>query len=455
MNKCGINEETLKQIKKMTARVFLLHNKEHGTVSTLKSNINQMLQDVVKDNFQLEWSQSIAEVINSEAIKRGITAQVPNFFEVQNINNLLIAAKEGVAISDSKEASTEHLTDVPQIRSRIDASRDFIDKSFGLAKELGIKFQNITDENLFDCLFINRGSVNQNIGIVKNTRELNDNIRNYQNILLKNIVDYLNSEFRGKRLIRENLSDEVKQALKNPVMYDENNKYTGVLETLQPLIDSYIKQPLLGNTDVLREVYASSENAGDPNQKLSKQKLAAFNSMVMLNNFDTYLSVLLGKALQIKDFNQKTGEDKYQIAGKTAKLATTWRVSENIFVEDEADAITKLAINTTPLYNWGSNTPKEGYYLSFSNFQHLIAKIKDLVYNPEASKIVFDKNFKKSNKNLYNKLPEEVKDLTLSTLINIVRRNPRRYLHTIFDILSNDNFKIHILHYTKDLQRMN
>nr|DAR22894.1 MAG TPA: hypothetical protein [Caudoviricetes sp.] len=33
--------------------------------------------------------------------------------------------------------------------------------------------------------------------------------------------------------------------------------------------------------------------------------------MILLRNFDTYLSVMLGKAIQIKDFNQKTGEDKY------------------------------------------------------------------------------------------------------------------------------------------------
>ena len=158
--------------------------------------------------------------------------------------------------------------------------------------------------------------------------------------------------------------------------------------------------------------------------------------MILLRNFDTYLSVMLGKAIQIKDFNQKTGEDKYQISGKTAKLATTWRVSENIFVEEEADTITKLAINTSPLYNWGSTVPKEGYFLNFSNFQHIIAKIKDLTYNIDTDNIIFNKAFSRNYKDLYKEIPEEIRDKSLRTLINVIRRNPRKYLHSIFNILS-------------------
>nr|DAD59238.1 MAG TPA: hypothetical protein [Bacteriophage sp.]DAU18107.1 MAG TPA: hypothetical protein [Bacteriophage sp.] len=32
------------------------------------------------------------------------------------------------------------MTDVPQIKSKLDASRDFMDKSFGLAKEVEVQF---------------------------------------------------------------------------------------------------------------------------------------------------------------------------------------------------------------------------------------------------------------------------------------------------------------------------
>ena len=438
MIKCSIDNTSLKQIKNMTARVLRAHLKEHGAASTLKSNMKQLIQDI-SEQFELTDNMAVAQAISDAATRYGVNEQIPDYFNAENINNILIASDQDIQQVDLLEASTDQLTDVPQIKSKLDASRDFMDKSFGLAKEVEVQFQNIANQNLFDCLFINRGSINQKSGIVQNTKELNGNIRSYQIQLLKNITTYLRSVIRNARNLK--VEEDIKKALAKPVMYDENNKYTGILEILQPLIDTYIKEPLLGKTDIIREIYNTSRDSNNPDYKLSKQKLDAFNSMILLRNFDTYLSVLLGKAIQIKDFNQKTGEDKYQISDKTAKLATTWRVSENIFVEDEADAITKLAINTSPLYNWGATIPKEGYFLNFSNFQHIIAKIKDLTYNAETDKIIFDKNFEKNYKNLYKEIPEELIGKSLRSLISVVRRNPRKYLHSIFNILSDDNFK--------------
>ena len=438
MIKCSIDDTSLKQIKNMTARVLRAHLKEHGTASALKSNMKQLIQDI-SEQFELTNSMTVAQAISDAATRYGVNEQIPDYFNAENINNILIASDQDIQQVDPLEASTDQLTDVPQIKSKLEASRDFMDKSFGLAKEVEVQFQNITNQNLFDCLFINRSSINQKSGIVQNTKELNDNIRSYQTQLLKNITIYLRSILRNARNLK--IEEDIKKAIAKPVMYDENNKYTGILETLQPLIDTYIKEPLLGKTDIIREIYNASRDSNNPDNKLSKQKLNAFNSMILLRNFDTYLSVMLGKAIQIKDFNQKTGEDKYQISDKTAKLATTWRVSENIFVEEEADAITKLAINTSPLYNWGSTVPKEGYFLNFSNFQHIIAKIKDLTYNIDTDNIIFDKAFSKNYKDLYKEIPEEIRDKSLRTLINVIRRNPRKYLHSIFNILSNDNFK--------------
>lgn len=438
MIKCSIDDTSLKQIKNMTARVLRAHLKEHGTASALKSNMKQLIQDI-SEQFELTNSMTVAQAISDAATRYGVNEQIPDYFNAENINNILIASDQDIQQVDPLEASTDQLTDVPQIKSKLEASRDFMDKSFGLAKEVEVQFQNITNQNLFDCLFINRGSINQKSGIVQNTKELNDNIRGYQTQLLKNITIYLRSILRNARNLK--IEEDIKKAIAKPVMYDGNNKYTGILETLQPLIDTYIKEPLLGKTDIIREIYNASRDSNNPDNKLSKQKLNAFNSMILLRNFDTYLSVMLGKAIQIKDFNQKTGEDKYQISDKTAKLATTWRVSENIFVEEEADAITKLAINTSPLYNWGSTVPKEGYFLNFSNFQHIIAKIKDLTYNTDTDNIIFNKAFGKNYKDLYKEIPEEIRDKSLRTLINVIRRNPRKYLHSIFNILSNDNFK--------------
>ena len=309
MIKCSIDDTSLKQIKNMTARVLRAHLKEHGTASALKSNMKQLIQNI-SEQFELTNSMTVAQTISDVATRYRVNEQIPDYFNAENINNILIASDQDIQQVDPLEASTDQLTDVPQIKSKLEASRDFMDKSFGLAKEAEVQFQNITNQNLFDCLFINRGSINQRSGIVQNTRELNDNIRSYQTQLLKNITIYLRSILRNARNLKATIGEDVKKAIAKPVMYDENNKYTGILETLQPLIDTYIKEPLLGKTDIIREIYNASRDSNNPDNNLSKQKLNAFNSMILLRNFDTYLSVMLGKAIQIKDFNQKTGEDK-------------------------------------------------------------------------------------------------------------------------------------------------
>ena len=54
-----------------------------------------------------------------------------------------------------------------------------MDNAYGLAKEVSTYVLNTTNRNIFDCLFINRGSLDQPLGIVKDTTELNRNIRRY------------------------------------------------------------------------------------------------------------------------------------------------------------------------------------------------------------------------------------------------------------------------------------
>ena len=169
MIKCSIDDTSLKQIKNMTARVLRAHLKEHGTASALKSNMKQLIQDI-SEQFELTNSMTVAQAISDAATRYGVNEQIPDYFNAENINNILIASDQDIQQVDQLEASTDQLTDVPQIKSKLEASRDFMDKSFGLAKEAEVQFQNITNQNLFDCLFINRGSINQRSGIVQNTR---------------------------------------------------------------------------------------------------------------------------------------------------------------------------------------------------------------------------------------------------------------------------------------------
>ena len=46
----------------------------------------------------------------------------------------------------------------------------------------------------------------------------------------------------------------------------------------------------------------------------NKGLAGAYNANIILTHFDSYLSLQLGKAIDIIDFGRKTGEDKYRIA---------------------------------------------------------------------------------------------------------------------------------------------
>ncbi len=434
MNKCELNNSSLLQIKDLTAQLLKRGVKERWDVNSLKSNFNEFIKQVL-DTYKMSNNDDIklvADIMYTQIPRaKRIVALDPEYLSMNNVINLLDEAVQGVEKIDTKSASIEKIEEGPQ--NRLQASDIFLDKAYGGAVNVRNIFCKQIDQNLFDCMFINRGSINTKLGIVGKTCDLNNNIREYQDFLLQKIVEYLNTDVLDMRV-----QGEVKNILTNPRMYNRG-KYTKALDILSPYINTYLKS-LEGQTDQLRQLFKN--RLKDPK---SKRRLDAFNAMVILNNFDSYVSNMLGKAIQIKDFGLFTGEDKYQISDQTANVYTTWRTSENINIANEADAITKLAVNTTPLLNWNNDTPSDGKYLKFQDFQHIISKIKDLTYNPAASSIIFDDNFELSRSDIWDSLSKEtqeyLKGKSLRAAISLVRSNPRAYLHSVFEILSNNKFK--------------
>lgn len=450
MSKCIINEETLKQIRSKTTQILRSYKKNKESISTLKQNMKNLLDEISKEKYSLIDTPQIIENIYNTVQRYGVVEQSSNFFSIENLTNLLTGANQGIQRINVLETSTDKIADVEQVRIRSQVNREFLNNAYGLAKEVRTYVENKTNQNIFDCCFINRGSVDQNIGIVKNNSDLNRNIRQYQQSLLQDIADYFNYIISIYPELQ--VSENTKQLLQNPRLYDENNKNTEILENeeIQSLIKAYISPTMFSTitekTDALRQLYNTAQ---DSSKSLSERqraqlKLNAYNANVILSHFDTYLSIVLGNAIEIDDFNVKTGQNKYQIAGTTAKLATTWRVSENINVESEADAVTKLAINTTPLFTWQNDTPLDGRYLFFSDFEHTIAKIKDLSYREDVQNILFNDTFINDNEDLWNSLSNNTKQFlkgkTLSQAINYIRKNPRQYLSAVFEILTNKEF---------------
>lgn len=436
MEKCLVNS---KEIRNKTVGVILDAAESEQPLLLLKENIKTLLKDL-SDQYTMEDSYSIAAIVNDRLQKYGVAEWDSDFFSTDNLNNILIESANNIQKVDLGN-DAEQLNNEPQVRKRADAGKEFITNAFGLAHEVSGAFQRKAKQNLFDCLFVNRGSLTtQALGQVPNTTALNNNVRTYQTQLLRDITNYL-LEIKSKAE-KLKFDDEIDAILRNPEMYDVKNNYTGVLEKLQDIIDTYIKKPLEGNTDALRQTYNESRSLTSliTDKTKANNQLKAFYAVTLLENFDTYMHLVYPSIL-IKDFNKKTGEDKYQLAGKTAKLMNTWRTSENIVIDKEVSDIVKTAIETSPLYHWGAETPRDEYFLTFQNFQHLVGKINDMVFDSEMWDMPFDMAFEQTKGDLYEILPEEIKGKTFGYLMGVTRKNPQKYMHVVFQILANKSFR--------------
>ena len=179
MSKCDINTQSLKQIQTKVAQTLMGFRARKESVSTLKQNMVTLLNEIA-ENYNLAGITEITITIYNLAQRFGVVDQSSSFFSIENLTNLLTGAGQGIQRIDTLETSADKLTDTEQVRTRLEANREFLDNAYGLAKEVRTYVERQTNQNLFDCCFINRGSVNQNLGIVRNNSELNENIRQYQ-----------------------------------------------------------------------------------------------------------------------------------------------------------------------------------------------------------------------------------------------------------------------------------
>lgn len=455
--KCGIDNLSLKQIQTSINSALLSYSrakskalKEGLPIDSLQSELKQKVFDCYKQiqtgyEVNSDNINSITETIQERFDRYQLGEIDRTFFSQQQARDILL--NPNLPNLNLLDFSTDNLTDTEQVRIRKDASISFINNAFGRANEVKTKFIQDLNQHLFDVLFVNRGSISeQNLGVVTSDAELNSNIRQYQEQLFKKIIDYLkviNSEGANVKFT------ELKFNQKMPLYIQDgkglkSSEYFNIVQKQAGEFLSFKNK----TADELRQLYNRSLDItnSQTDRERARMTLEAYNANLILNHFDDYLSYLLGDALKIRDFNQLTGENKYSLSSQTANVIKTWRTSENINVEQESDKITRLAISTTPIYNWQSNVPKYGQYLSFADYSHLIAKIKDLVYLPQASQIDFNEALDNSE-TLQDTLSQETQDFlresgNLRVAINQIRRNPRKYIHLLFDLLTNERFRL-------------
>ena len=178
--------EISKKIQQKVDNIFRDFRKYSYPLSTLKVNIQNALDSIEQDN--LQYTDNIAELVAARSVKYGVAANDPNFFSLRNFVSILDARKKGIRIDHNFDTSAIKLMDTQQAALRSEASREFLDNAYGLATEVSTYVENETNKNLFDCIFVNRGSVDTDLGIVKSTTAFNKNIRQYQETLFKRIT---------------------------------------------------------------------------------------------------------------------------------------------------------------------------------------------------------------------------------------------------------------------------
>ena len=423
MNKCGLNAQTINKIKSSVCREVVNSLSAKEDIQSLRQRVDALIEKEIIKNISVAEDYSVAAQTIRDALNRMRVDLT--FFEEDALVAKLKEVKSGGSL-DKKKISTEILYDTESSTRRSLSSKEFLDKAYGSALEVRNQAQRIWDSNILDSCFVNRGGIPGSIGVVSSTRMLNNNIRTYQQMLLQDVVNYLKQICNAETISQQELA-----LLDNAIMYRNNQdivEYTGILEQLELLIDRFLS-PRHKTPSQLRNIY--NRTLQDPNSD-EAIFLKAFNANLLLKHFDTYMQIVLGKAIDIKDFGKKTGEDKYKIADKTNELISTWRTTDDVNVEEEIDNISKLFITTIPLYHWQHNDPIPNRFLNFQDFVHIVGKVKAIGMQVELKNIIFDKDTtEKTYKKAWNSLSQNTQNVlfgkSLYDVINQIRKNPRRH----------------------------
>lgn len=236
-------------------------------------------------------------------------------------------------------------------------SDKFMTKALGNAYETRKYVENFGILGILSSAIIDRRKGNK-------ITDINKNLRDFQEELFRNIVEY--AQFMG-----------VQPAV--TTLYTKDGPTKGLVN-LRGFISQFLTTEIF-DSSTLNRIYSQIQSG-----KASKGNQLAFNayiSLVLLNNFDAFISHYFNGNIEINErYNGvRTLESKYRLASKGTNMNQTWRTSSEIFVVDEIDGLTKQLINTTPRYGYNGNTPIGNTFLTYPQFLTQICKIKELMHS--------------------------------------------------------------------------
>lgn len=274
--------------------------------------------------------------------------------------------------------------------------------------------------------------------IVQNDNDLNDNIRNQQEILYKNILKYL----------RFNLKDTTRVDQLPQTMYSQDGQYLRSFEKLNELFGNTLNENTF-NSNTLNDLFINYNDSTGIGKSEYQKIIDGYVSWVMLKNFDTILRSNLGASIFIdetlpqfasKDPQGRINKIKYSLTrAKASNMNQTWRTSEDIDINKEISNIVQLLVTNIKYQGSDRN-------IKFNEFGYIISKIKglSLILNPDNT-IGEGTNFIINNilpngdtLELSERTASVVNGKTLTEVIDSIKESPQDYLPAIFEILSNN-----------------
>lgn len=329
--------------------------------------------------------------------------------------------------------------------SRIVRTNNFINSKFPESSNAKLYFQRSIRTDLVETFLVSRSDDNPRY--FTSQEEMNKHVREYKQELLDRVFAY----FDGDMFLKSQVKDLPRK------MYD-GETYTGVIKAIKGVIDSRLGNNRIGQHVKQLEDYYKDYRDGNPAvHERAKKFLDAYNAWIMLQDFDIIVKDLFGSIINVTgaNFNSHNGDlHKYEIRGRATNMWNNWTTSDDIADMSEVISdVTQALIETSRMYQWGSDVAFTDRYVSFHDFNYVIGKIKKFAFDsvsdtlqlhniPGIDKVSLHTkriladilSWNRTHGNYVNGVPKAV---TWKQLVSRINENPQRYMHAIFDIMCN------------------
>lgn len=403
MIKCTFTPKNFEQ--KVLERALSIFEDESLSDFDKRQKLYSTFKDV-SEQMGLSGQAKIEQALNI------IKDSVMSFFdETQQLddNDIRAALSEWKHTPEPEDTTADHLLKDNEKIERI--NEDPFESYYQLATNAKIRAKQQANKIGVRSILYNEN------GIVNSITELNESIRDRQEELLSNVIEYLRSRVSEENQLKH------PEVFGNNVKLYKNGLYSGIVETITELYGSILGKE---NFDprILNKYY------NEKNYKV----LDAYSSWIILNNFDTIIENIFGKAISVNpDMAKFTGRNKYRIAGGS-NVYNTWRTSDEIDMGKEINNVTQAIVTSIPFIPKGATTPSQDN-IKFNEFLYIISKIKGLVQSANNDWII--------KFGIKSKLPQDIKQKyqgkSFLNLIATIRTNPQESLPDIFTLLNDTN----------------